>query len=231
MKEEKEKETEKEIFPVNVVDENNKNNNDENNSKENDKIILNNILIEPFFLLLNYNTNDVVDDIQFLQKKVVMLLNNISLTNITIDFKEYKNENNILSLKDAIKNIYEFYSNDILNLGSVPYVKGVAPIVSALPLFNHISSMIDGMLNIVREPIQKYKNNESVIDGFVHGVTSCVVNTSTIFTHLGERISNYFNFLGCTPKSGEDELNSNTCRKLRHMINEENKDIENYYFK
>ena len=226
----KENENENVKVPKNNIDNNiNKNkveNNDKNNEmkNKNDYIIINNTIINSFFLELNYNTNDV-DDIEFLQKKIVILLNNISLTNIQIDFKKYKNENNGLSLHDAIKKIYEFYYNDLVN------VQGLLPVVSALPIINYFSSIADGMLNIVREPINNYQKNESVVDGFVNGVSSCVVNTTTIFTHLGEKISSYFNFLGCTGRDEEDELNDNTCRRIRHMINPKNRDIEKYYFK
>ena len=107
----------------------------------------------------------------------------------------------------------------------------MAPIISALPLINHFFSIVAGTLDIVREPMQNYKKNESVTDEFVKGVTSCGVNIITNFTYFGEKISNYFNFLGCNPRYEGDELNDNFCRQFRHRINENNKEIEEYYFK
>ena len=226
------KENENTKMPLSHIDD--INNNDKNKEMniidkkikmKNNYIMINNTFINNFFLQLNYNTNSEVKDIEFLQKKIVILLNNISLTNLQINFKEYKKENSGFYLYEAIKDIYEFYYNDIVN------PNGMLPIVSALPLINHFSSIADGLLDIVREPMQNYKNNESVTDGFVKGVTSCVVNTSTIFTYFGEKISSYFNFLGCNPKNEGDELNDNSFRQFRHNINGKNRDIEEYYFK
>ena len=105
-------------------------------------------------------------------------------------------------------------------------------LATALPLINHITSMIDGTLDIVREPVQNYKNNQSIVDGFVSGIRSCVVNTTTMLTYLGESVTSYFNFLGCYSRvDNEDDRNMNICRSLRHQINEKNKEIEDYYFK
>jgi hypothetical protein len=226
IKSKKEDENEKQPHDINNNDKNKDVNIiDKKTKMKNNDIMINNTFINNFFLQLNYNTNSEVNDIEFSQKNIVLLLNNISLTNLQINFKEYKKENCGFYLHEALKDIYEFYYNDIVN------PNGMAPIISALPLINHFFSIVAGTLDIVREPMQNYKNNESVTDGFVKGVTSCVVNAGTIFTYFGEKISNYFNFLGCNPRYEGDELNDNFCRQFRHKINENNKEIEEYYFK
>ena len=144
---------------------------------------------------------------------------------MNINLNGYKNENNNLTPKEAIKNIYEFYSNEIIN-----QMKN-GSLVTALPLINHITSVIDGTLDIVREPVQKYKQNESVMDGFVQGISSCVVNTATMFTYIGESITSYFNIFGCYPRGENEDENINFCRSVRYQLNEKNKDIEEYYLK
>ena len=202
-----------------------KNEDIKNINNKNDKYIISNTFIENFFLQLNYKSNSEVKDNEFLKKTIILLLNNISLQNLNINLNDYKNENNNLTPKEAIKNIYEFYSNEIIN-----QMKN-GSLVTALPLINHITSVIDGTLDIVREPVQKYKQNESVMDGFVQGISSCVVNTATMFTYIGESITSYFNILGCYPRGENDDENMNFCRSVRYKFNERNKEIEEYYFK
>jgi len=208
---------------IEPVDNNNKNNNIIKN--KNGKYIISNTIIDNFFLQLNYNTNDEVKDNEFLNKTIIIILNSISLKNLNINFNEYRNENNLV-LNEAIKNIYKFYYDEIMN-----QIKS-GSLATALPLINHITFMIDGALDIVREPIQNYKNNESIVDGFVHGIRSCVINTTTILTYLGESVTSYFNFFGCYSRvDNEDNRNINICRSFRNQINEKNKEIEDYYFK
>ena len=106
--------------------------------------------------------------------------------------------------------------------------------VSALPLFNHIYNSIDGLLDIVRQPYEKYTNNQSLADGLVQGVGSWVVKTATMFTYLGESIGSIFSFKGCTGNNDDDMLNKreyNTCRQLRYLFDENNKEKEEYYLK
>ena len=132
-----------------------------------------------------------------------------------------------MSFKEGIKNIYEFYSNDMIKQISGSFI-------SALPLFYHIYDSIDGILDIVREPMNKYDKNESLIDGLVEGVNSWVVKTATIFTYLGESIGNFLNFKGCAANNDDVILNKeeySTFRQLRHLINETNKEKEEYYLK
>ena len=124
--------------------------------------------------------------------------------------------NSYLTLKQSIKNIYEFYSDNIIKQVS-------GSLVSALPLFNHIYDSIDGLLDIVRKPYDNYNKNESVIEGLVQGVGSWVVKTATIFTYLGENIGNIFSFKGCVGNKEENLLNKeeySTCRQLRYLFNE-----------
>ena len=220
-KKDENKEKKEIIEPVDV--DNNKNNNIIKN--KNDKYIISNAVIDNFFLQLTYNSNDEVNDNEFLSKTIIALLNSISLKNLNINFNEYRNDNN-LELNESIKDIYKFYYDEIMN-----QIKS-GSLATALPLINHITSMIDGTLDIVREPVQNYKNNQSIVDGFVSGIRSCVVNTTTMLTYLGESVTSYFNFLGCYSRvDNEDDRNMNICRSLRHQINEKNKEIEDYYFK
>ncbi len=79
--------------------------------------------------------------------------------------------------------------------------------VSALPLFNQIYDSIDGVFDIVREPLDKYNKNESIVDGLVFGVSSWVVKTATMFTYIGESIGNVFTFKSCTGDR-EEHINS-----------------------
>jgi len=107
--------------------------------------------------------------------------------------------------------------------------------ISTLPLFYHIYEAIDGSLDIVREPLDKYEKNESIADGLVKGVGTWAIKTATLFTYLGESIGNIFSFKGCTCKNDSDINLDNKeysyCRQLRHMFNEENKEMEEYYLK
>ena len=83
-----------------------------------------------------------------------------------------------------------------------------------------------------KEPI--LIQNESVIEGLVQGVGSWVVKTATMFTYLGENIGNIFSFKGCVGNKEENLLNKeeySTCRQLRYLFNEDNKEIEEYYLK
>ena len=202
--------------PKNVIKNNEKNNLVNND----DTILVKNISIKDFFLVFNYNSNSEVKDEEFLSKTIIKYL--LSLTNLKVIFKEYLNNTDTLGLFEAFKKIYEFYSNDILNQITGSYV-------SALPLINHITYSIDGLLDIYRKPVEYYQKNESAINGFVDGVTSCVVNVTTMFTYLGESFSSIFS--GCIPRNDIDDLNMNTCRSIRHNINKKNKEIEDYYFK
>ena len=203
--------------PKNVIKNNEKNNLVNND----DTILVKNISIKDFFLVFNYNSNSEVKDEEFLSKTIIKYL--FSLTNLKVIFKEYLNNTDTLGLFEAFKKIYEFYSSDILNqimTGSL---------VSALPLINHITYSIDGLLDIYRKPVEYYQKNESAINGFVDGVTSCVVNVTTMFTYFGESFSSIF--AGCIPRNDIDDMNMNTCRSIRHNINKKNKEIEDYYFK
>lgn len=207
---------EDENIPKNVIQ-----NNEKNNLLNNDEAILvKNISIADFFLVFNYNSNSEVKDEEFLSKTIIKYL--FSLTNLKVIFKEYLNNTDTLGLFEAFKKIYEFYSSDILN-------QITGSFVSALPLINHITYSIDGLLDIYRKPVEYYQKNESAINGFVDGVTSCVVNVTTMFTYLGESFSSIFT--GCIPRNDEDDMNMNTCRSIRHNINKKNKEIEDYYFK
>ena len=213
-KKEKEKENEKDKNKkeINLI-------NDIENHK-NSQYIINNTNIECFFLYFNYATNKDVDSKKYSNYKILEYLP--SLSNLTIDFKEYKNENNKLPLYEAIKNIYEFYYNDIMT-----QIKA-GKFVPALPFFNQLFSVVDGAFDIVREPVQKYNNNESIIEGFVLGTKSLAINTFSLFTYLGESI---FNSFGCIPKNEENNMDINFCRGLRHSFNEKNKEIEEFYLK
>ena len=196
-----------------------------NNINKNDNIIFNNTNIDCFFIQINYSNNSNINDQAFLNNTIIRLLNSISLTNLNIDLREYKKENSKLPMNEAIKDIYEFYFNDIksqIQSGSL---------LPALPLFNHFFNIIDGAFDIVREPIKNYRNNESFTEGFVHGIHSFVVKTTSFVTHLGEPIVNYLNSFSCVRKTEDDDNHINFCRGLRHKFNEKDKEIEEYYFK
>ena len=199
------------------------------NKIKNEKFIIYNSNIKSFFIQINYDNNKGVKDEEFLNIKFVKYLNSTSLKNLNIDFNEYKNEKDYFSINEAIKDIYEFYSSMIKNQMKSGYL------VPALPVLNHLFSIIDGAFNIVREPIKKYNNKESVIDGFVIGINNFVVNTASVFTYLGEPLFNYLNYLGCNRKNDEDDdknnNNFNFCKNLRYQINEKNKEIEEFYLK
>ena len=194
---------------------------------KNDKFIIYNSHIENFFIQTNYVNNKEVKDKAFFDIKFIKYLNSTSLKNLNIYFNEYKNEKDYFSINEAIKDIYGYYFNKIKDQMESGYL------MPALPLLNHFFSIIDGAFNIVREPIKKYNKKESIIDGFVLGVNNFVVNTASVFTHLGEPLFNYLNSLGCSgKKEGQDnDSNNNFCRHLRHRINEKNKEIEEFYFK
>ena len=187
--------------------------------------IISNIEIQKFFIELKYTTNDAVKNKEIINSQIASLLNSTSINNLKIIFQDFKTEENIkLNPKDCLKKIYEYYSSDMIKQISGSFV-------SALPLFNHIYESIDGLLDIVREPYEKYTNNESVVDGFVQGVGSWVVKTATMFTYLGESIGNIFTFKGCSCRGNDDNDNYSTCRHLRYLINENNKEKEEYYLK
>ena len=213
---EKENETKEEI-PINNI------------KKKEGKYIIYNSNIESYFIQLNYINNNEVTDKEFLDIKFMKYLNSISLKNLNLDFNAYKNEKDKFNINEAIKDIYEFYFNGIKNQMES------GSLVPALPILNHLFSIVDGAFNIVREPIKKYNKNESVVDGFVLGINSLVVNTASIFTYLGEPLFNYLNSLGCGRKNLDDEENNNNnynfCRRMRYQINERNKEIEEFYFK
>ena len=206
---------ENENTPLNTINSNENNNNLTNNTDN--SIIFTNILIENFFIQINYETNSEVNDEEFLSKTIIKLL--VSLKNLKIFFKEYNNNTDKFNLLDAIKNIYEFYYSDIIKQGG--------SVVMALPFINHISTIIEGSLDIVSKPIENYKKNESVMGGLVEGVYSWAVNLATPLTYLGEYS---FNLLGCGRRD-EDNINNNFCRSMRHKFNDKNKEIEEYYFK
>ena len=211
---------------------NNNDNNDNNkfiNNDDNSKYVISNIKIQNFFIELNYNTNNyAAKEYQIVANQITSLLNTTSINKLRIIFQNYiTEENKYLSFKEGIKNIYEFYSNDMIKQISGSFI-------SALPLFYHIYDSIDGILDIVREPMNKYDKNESLIDGLVEGVNSWVVKTATIFTYLGESIGNLLNFKGCAANNDDIIVNKeeySTFRQLRHLINETNKEKEEYYLK
>ena len=199
------------------------------NNNDNGKYVISNLEIHKFFIELNYSTNNASSkDYALIAKEMTSLLNTTSINKLRIILEKYQTEENIyLPIKDSIKKIYEFYSDHILKQVSGSFV-------SALPLFYHIYDSIDGMMDIVREPLDKYNKNESVADGIVKGVSSWVVKTATMFTYLGESIGSIFSFKGCTGNNDDDMLNKreyNTCRQLRYLFDENNKEKEEYYLK
>ena len=199
------------------------------NNNDNGKYVISNLEIHKFFIELNYSTNNASSkDYALIAKEMTSLLNTTSINKLRIILEKYQTEENIyLPIKDSIKKIYEFYSDHILKQVS-------GSLVSALPLFYHIYDSIDGMMDIVREPLDKYNKNESVADGIVKGVSSWVVKTATMFTYLGESIGSIFSFKGCTGNNDDDMLNKreyNTCRQLRYLFDENNKEKEEYYLK
>ena len=197
-----------------------------NNNKE--KYLIKNIEIEKFFIELNYSTNKAAKNYEIINSQLSRLFNTTSINKLKIIFQSFTTEENItLNLKQCLKQIYEFYSSDMIKQISGSFV-------SALPLFNQIYDSIDGIFDIVREPLDKYHKNESVVDGIVYGVSSWVVKTATMFTYIGESIGNAFTFKSCTGDRDEyinNGKDNSTCRYLRHLFNENNKDIEEYYFK
>ena len=199
------------------------------NNNDNGKYVISNLEIHKFFIELNYSTNNASSkDYALIAKEMTSLLNTTSINKLRIILEKYQTEENIyLPIKDSIKKIYEFYSDHILKQVS-------GSLVSALPLFYHIYDSIDGMMDIVREPLDKYNKNENVADGIVKGVSSWVVKTATMFTYLGESIGSIFSFKGCTGNNDDDMLNKreyNTCRQLRYLFDENNKEKEEYYLK
>ena len=200
-----------------------------NNVNDNVKYVISDFEIQKFFIELNYSTNKASSkDYEIIEKEMTSLLNTTSINKLKIIFEKYQMEENaLLPIKDSIKKIYEFYSNSMLKQIS-------GSLVTALPLFYHIYDSIDGMMDIVREPLDKYNKNESVADGFVQGVSSWVVKTATMFTYLGESIGSIFTFKGCTGDNDDVLLNKkeyNTCRQLRYLFDEDNKEKEEYYLK
>ena len=185
----------------------------------NSKYIINNVNIEYFFMEINYNSNNKVKDTEFLNKSIVKRL--FSLNNLKIYFNEYKKENSNTTPKETFNQIYQFYYDDII---SQMMAGSFAP---AVPGLNQLSSVIDGFQDVVTKPIQNYKRNESVTEGFVSGISSLVVKTTTMLTYIGE---SFINILGCTGRN-EIQDKDNICRTYRHKINEKNKEIEEYYFK
>ena len=206
------------------------NNEQLNINDNNGKYIISNIDINKFFLLLNYSTNNAAKEYNSKNNnKLSSLFNTTSINNLKIIFQNYSTEENIkLTPKDCVKKLYEFYSTDMLKQISGSFI-------STLPLFYHIYEAIDGSLDIVREPLDKYEKNESIADGLVKGVGTWAIKTATLFTYLGESIGNIFSFKGCTCKNDSDINLDNKeysyCRQLRHMFNEENKEMEEYYLK
>ena len=220
---EKENEDKKDINNINNDNINFVNNND------NRKYVISNIEVYNFFIELNYNTNKAsAEEYKLIADKITSYLNTTSINKLKIIFQKYQSEeNSYLSLKESIKKIYEFYSNDMIKQIS-------GSLVSALPLFYPLYDSIDGAFDIIREPLDNYNKNESVADGFVKGVNSWVVKTATMFTYLGESIGNMFSFKGCVGDKDEDYLNKenfSTCRQLRHLFNEDNREKEEYYLK
>ena len=209
----------------NIMDKINKNEEELEINNNEGNYIISNIEIQKFFIELKYTTNDSVKNKEIINSQIASLLNSTSINNLKIIFQDFKTGENIkLNPKDCLKKIYEYYSSDMIKQISGSFV-------SALPLFNHIYESIDGLLDIVREPYEKYTNNESVVDGFVQGVGSWVVKTATMFTYLGESIGNIFTFKGCSCRGNDDNDNYSTCRHLRYLINENNKEKEEYYLK
>ena len=208
----------------------NKINEDNNNiiqNNDNSKYVISSIDIKNFFIELNYNTNNAAKEYTIIANQITSLFNTTSINKLKIIFQNYTTDNNnCLKIKEAIKNIYEFYSNDMIKQIS-------GSIISALPLFYHIYDSIDGIFDIVREPLDSYDKNKSVIDGLVQGVDSWVVKTATMFTYLGENIGNIFSFKGCVGNADKDlhKEESGICRQLRHSFNEDNKEKEEYYLK
>ena len=182
------------------------------------KYMINNVKIDYFFMELNYNNNNEVKDDEFLNNSIIKKL--ISLNNLQLDFNEYKRENINLAPKEAFNEIYKFYLDDILK-----QIKG-GSFAPAIPGLNQISSVIGGIQDIVKKPIQNYKNNESVTEGFISGISSLVVKTTTMITYFGE---SFINLFGCISNEIQDK--DNFCRNYRHNINQKNKEIEEYYFK
>ena len=197
-----------------------------NNKKE--TYLIKNIEIEKFFIELNYSTNKAAKNYEIINSQLSRLFNTTSINKLKIIFQSFITEENIkLNIKQTFKRLYEFYSSDMIKQISGSFV-------SALPLFNQIYDSIDGIFDIVREPLDKYNKNESVVDGLVHGASSWVVKTATMFTYIGESIENAFTFKSCTGDREEyinNGKDNSTCRYLRHLFNENNKDIEEYYFK
>ena len=205
------------------------NNINNDNNQENNSYIISNIEIQSFFIEINYNTNNqALKEYKAVADEMTSLLNTTSINKLNIIFEVYKlEENKYLPIKQALKNIYEYYSDNIIKQVS-------GSLVSALPLFHHIYNSIDGMVDIVRKPLDNYNKNESVIEGLVQGVGSWVEKTATMFTYLGESIGSVFNFKGCSGNKDENLLNkeeNSTFREFRYLFNQNNKDIEEYYLK
>ena len=187
------------------------------------------IEIQSFFIEINYNTNNqALKEYKAVSDEMTSLLNTTSINKLNIIFEVYKlEENKYLPIKQALKNIYEYYSDNIIKQIS-------GSLVSALPLFHHIYNSIDGMVDIVRKPLDNYNKNESVIEGLVQGVGSWVEKTATMFTYLGQSIGSVFNFKGCSGNKDENLINKeeySTFREFRYLFNQNNKEIEEYYLK
>ena len=183
--------------------------------------IISNFEVQKFFIELNYSTNKEAKNTEIINSKITTLLNTTSINKLKIIFQNPPSiENTKLPPKEFFTKIYEYYSSDL-----VQQISG--SLISALPLFYHIKESIDGSLDIVREPYDKYTKNESVMDGLVKGTMSWVVKTATMFTYLGESIGNFFSFKACM---GNDD-NYSSCRQLRHKFNQSNKEQEEYYLK
>ena len=195
-----------------------------------DSFYISKFIITEFFVCFTYNAREFSYDKMKSQSeplKYLEMLNLMSVSEMGINFKEfncdYMNKVKRIKAKKIIEELIEFYKNDIVEN------QAVASYMRSMPVIKGVCNVMDGVSDMVCFPYDSYKRDIPVEIGMVNGVRSFVKNTTCELLSLAEKTGNVIQKLAFWNRSTESDVN--VFRKLKYIIDEEEKKKDEYYSK
>jgi len=135
--------------------------------------------ISRFYIKFNYRSYKLSMK-KLYKKELFELLNIADIRDLVITFKKFEGRayNNIEKL---IKELTDYYTNDILNNQLLTCVTAVSPIRS-------ITNIIGGFIDIFRLPVKSYKKRRRVWSGLTEGVSSFITKLSSETKLIGKLV-------------------------------------------
>lgn len=142
--------------------------------------------LSEFFLRFSYNAHSV-SLTKLTNKEYLELLNFSNICDLKIDFKRYDYQG-LLPISEFPKNILNYWINDITK----EKTKILSTILNSVGVLKPFTTMLYGLIEVVKLPIKNYFEDKNLTDGLFRGMKNFVLGVTTQSLFLGEKVKNYF---------------------------------------